>query len=86
MRERGEGALERGAGWLVAPLSDVLQKREIDDLAVDETAVIIAKVPAIDKQVAGTTVFLERFIGCNDEKVDIRVVPGIPLGNRATDD
>ena len=86
MRVGGEGALERGAGRFVAPVGQVLKEREIDDLAVDETAVVVREVPAIDKQIARGPTLFERFIGGDNEEIHVRVGAGVALGDRTSND
>ena len=51
VRVGNERALERCPGRFVTLLRQVMKKREVDDLAIDEAAVVITQVPAIDKQV-----------------------------------
>ncbi|MGB5810166.1 MAG: hypothetical protein WBG86_06525 [Polyangiales bacterium] len=64
----------------------IREERAVDDLSVDETAVVVTEVRAIDEQVARGAAPIERLIGSDDEEVHVRVVSRASFGDRASDD
>ena len=81
-----ECTFEGGSRGFIADLGDVFEVREIDDLSVDKTALVVAEVPAIDEQVTRGEAMLELVVGRDDQEVDVRVIPRVALGDRAADD
>jgi len=71
VRIGGKGTLERSAGWFIALLGNVFQECKIDDLAVDETPVVVTEIPAVNKQVARAAMLLEGFVGCDDQEIHV---------------
>ena len=53
---------------------------------VDEPALVITEIRAVDEQVARGQAPLELLVGRDDEEIDIRVRAGVTPGDRAADD